>query len=146
MMSDEHNRELPRRKSHARVAQILTEFKNGIVYGHSLGPGDVKLTVVGKDGYRVTMDVHRKVLSEKSRFFMEKMNSRREKGVSHMVEISECDDLEIYVETVVLMYSDDLKKKLIGENVIKILALLKVYIVQLCYCFVLLWFCDGFNV
>ncbi|KAG7534897.1 BTB/POZ domain [Arabidopsis thaliana x Arabidopsis arenosa] len=126
MMSDEHNRELPRRKSHARVAQILTEFKNGVVYGHSLGPGDVKLTVVGKDGYRVTMDVHRKVLSEKSRFFMEKMNSRREKGVSHMVEISECDDLEIYVETVVLMYSDDLKKKLIGENIIKILALLKV--------------------
>lgn len=57
---------------------------------------------------------------------MEKMNSRREKGVSHMVEISECDDVEIYVETVVLMYCDDLKKKLIGENVIKILALLKV--------------------
>ncbi|KAL1208563.1 BTB/POZ domain-containing protein [Cardamine amara subsp. amara] len=125
MMSDEQNRE-PRRKSHARVAQILTEFKNDVVYGHILGLSDVKLTVVGKDGYRVTMDVHRKVLSEKSRFFMEKMNSRREKGVSHMVEISECDDLEIYVETVVLMYSDDLKKMLIGENVIKILALLKV--------------------
>ncbi|CAA7032123.1 unnamed protein product [Microthlaspi erraticum] len=125
MMSDEHNRE-PRKKSHARVAQILTEFKNGVVYGHSLGPSDVKLTVVGRDGYKVTMDVHRKVLSEKSRFFMEKMNPRREKGVSHMVEISECDDVEIYVETVVLMYCDDLKKKLIGENVIKILALLKV--------------------
>ncbi|CAH2069370.1 unnamed protein product [Thlaspi arvense] len=84
MMSEEHNRE-PRRKSHARVAQILTEFKNGVVYGHSLGPSDVKLSVVGKDGYRVTMDVHRKVLSEKSRFFMVKMNSRREKGVSHIV-------------------------------------------------------------
>ncbi|VVB16017.1 unnamed protein product [Arabis nemorensis] len=54
MMSEEHSRE-PRRKSHARVAQILTEFKNGVVYGHSLGPSDVKLTVVGKDGYRVTI-------------------------------------------------------------------------------------------
>ncbi|KAF8061220.1 hypothetical protein N665_1210s0003 [Sinapis alba] len=125
MMSEEHHRE-PRRKSHARVAQIMAEFKNGVVYGLSLGPSDVKLTVVGKDGYRVTMDVHRKVLSEKSRFFMEKMSCRREKGVSHMVEISECDDVEIYVETVVLMYCDDLKKKLVGENVIKILALLKV--------------------
>ncbi|KAJ0245910.1 BTB/POZ domain-containing protein [Hirschfeldia incana] len=124
MMSEEHHREPPRRKSHARVAQIMSEFKNGVVY--SLGPSDVKLTVVGRDGYRVTMDVHRKVLSEKSRFFMEKMSSRREKGVSHMVEISECDDVEIYVETVVLMYCDDLRKKLVGENVVKILALLKV--------------------
>lgn len=57
---------------------------------------------------------------------MEKMSCRREKGVSHVVEISECDDVEIYVETVVLMYCDDLKKKLVGENVVKILALLKV--------------------
>ncbi|CAG7892184.1 unnamed protein product [Brassica rapa] len=124
MMSEEHHREQPpRRKSHARVAQIMAEFKNGVVYD---APSDVKLTVVGRDGYRVTMDVHRKVLSEKSRFFMAKMSSRREKGVSHMVEISECDDVEIYVETVVLMYCDDLKKKLVGENVVKVLALLKV--------------------
>ncbi|KAH0884685.1 hypothetical protein HID58_060781 [Brassica napus] len=61
-----------------------------------------KVTVEGKDRYRVTMDVHRKVLLERSRFFMEKM------------------------KTVVLMYYDDLKKKLVGENVIKRLALLKV--------------------
>ncbi|XP_010520319.1 PREDICTED: BTB/POZ domain-containing protein At5g60050 [Tarenaya hassleriana] len=131
MMSEEHNRESKtldesRKKSHARVAKILTDFKNGIVYAYGLGPGDVRLTVVGRDGYRVTMDVHRRVLSEKSRFFMEKMSSRKEKGVSHMVEISECDDVEVYVETVVLMYCDDLKKRLVGENVCKILALLKV--------------------
>ena len=40
-----------------------------------------------------------------------------------MVEISECD---VYVETVVLMYWDDLNNKLVGETVIKILAFLKV--------------------
>ncbi|KAG2327296.1 hypothetical protein Bca52824_010024 [Brassica carinata] len=82
-----------------------------------------KLTMVGKDKYRVTMDNHRKVLLERSRFFMEKMSSTREKGVSHMVEINECDDVEI--ETVALIYCDNLKK-LVGENVIKPLALLKV--------------------
>ncbi|XWS74221.1 hypothetical protein CRYUN_Cryun02cG0197200 [Craigia yunnanensis] len=49
-----------------------------------------------------------------------------ERGVSHTVEISECDDVEVYVETLVLMYCDDLKKRLIGENVNKVLALLKV--------------------
>uniref|UniRef100_A0A1J3JZJ9 BTB/POZ domain-containing protein n=1 Tax=Noccaea caerulescens TaxID=107243 RepID=A0A1J3JZJ9_NOCCA len=65
------------------------------------------------------------VLSEKSKFFTEKMKSRRENGVSQP-HIVECDDVETYVETVVLMYCDDLKNKLIGENVVKVLALLKV--------------------
>lgn len=72
------------------------------------------------------MDVHKRVLSEKSRFFAEKLSQSREKGVSHTVEISECDDVEVYVETVVLMYCDDLKKRLIGVNVSKVLSLLKV--------------------
>ncbi|CAA7038199.1 unnamed protein product [Microthlaspi erraticum] len=125
MISDEHNRETrryqdePRRKYHARVAKILADFKNGV------GAGDAKLTLVGRDGHRATMDVHKKVLSEKSKFFMEKMKSRRENGVSQP-HIVECDDVETYVETVVLMYCDDLKNKLIGENVFKVLALLKV--------------------
>lgn len=57
---------------------------------------------------------------------MEKMSCRREKAFSYMVEINECDDVEIYVKTVFLMYCDGLKKKLVGENVIKIVTLLKV--------------------
>lgn len=90
------------------------------------GSGDVRLTVVSRDGFRVSMDVHRRVLSEKSRYFAERL--RGDRGVSHSVdiEISECDDLEVYVETVVLMYSEDLKKRLIGEGVDKVLGLLKV--------------------
>lgn len=91
-----------------------------------------KLILVGKDWYRVTMNVYMKVLSERSRFFMEKMSCRREKGVSHMVEIRECDDVDIYVDIVVLMYCDDLKKKE-DENVNEILALLKVYVAILFY-------------
>lgn len=47
------------------------------------------------------------------------------------VQIVECDDVETYVEAVVLMYCDDLKNKLIGENVVKVLALLKVTFVTL---------------
>ncbi|GMN24466.1 hypothetical protein TIFTF001_000581 [Ficus carica] len=70
------------------------------------------------------MDVHKSVLSSKSRFFAEKL--RLERGISHSVEISDCDDVEVYVETVVLMYSEDLKKRLIGEEVSKVLGLLKV--------------------
>lgn len=43
------------------------------------------------------------------------------------MEILECDDVAVYVEAVVLMYSAELKSKLLGMEVSKILALLKVY-------------------
>ncbi|XWS53215.1 hypothetical protein CRYUN_Cryun11dG0138800 [Craigia yunnanensis] len=122
MMSEEHHRdsktiEESRKKTQNRVAKLLTELKICSFSNWGLGSGDVRLTVVSRDGYRVSMDVHRRVLSDKSRFFAEKLSQRTEKVVSHTVEISECDDLEVYVETVVLMYCDDLKKRLIGENV-----------------------------
>lgn len=91
-----------------------------------VGSGDVRLTVVGRDGHKVIIDVHRTVLVEKSRYFAQKLCQRKERGVSHTIEISECDDVGDYVETVVLMYCDDLKKRLIGEDVKKVLALLKV--------------------
>lgn len=81
--------------------------------------------MIGKDGCRVCMDVHKRVLLEKSGFFRETLGGG-EKGVTHSVQISECDDVEVYLETLVLMYYDDLKKRLMGEEVTKVLALLKV--------------------
>ncbi|TYH62281.1 hypothetical protein ES332_D07G109700v1 [Gossypium tomentosum] len=131
MMSEEHLRdskaiEESRKKTQTRIAKFLDELKTRSSNDWGLRSGDVSLTVVSRDGHRVSMDVHKRVLSEKSRFFAEKLSQRKEKGVSHTVEISECDDVEVYVETVVLMYSDDLKKRLIGENVNKVLALLQV--------------------
>lgn len=132
MMSEEQNRnskklEESRKKTQTQVAKFLNELKVSSFSGdYELGSGDVRLTVVSRDGFRVSMDVHRRVLVEKSRFFAEKLNPRKEKGVSHTVEISECDDVEVYVETVVLMYCDDLKRRLIGEDLNKVLALLKV--------------------
>ncbi|KAK8288141.1 hypothetical protein V6Z12_D07G106100 [Gossypium hirsutum] len=131
MMSEEHLRdskaiEESRKKTQTRIAKFLDELKTRSSNDWGLRSGDVRLTVVSRDGHRVSMDVHKRVLSEKSRFFAEKLSQRKEKGVSHTVEISECDDVEVYVETVVLMYSDDLKKRLIGENVNKVLALLQV--------------------
>ncbi|KAA3456679.1 BTB/POZ domain-containing protein [Gossypium australe] len=106
MMSEEALRgsktiEESRKKTQRRVAKFLTELKAYSFKNGGLGLSDVKLTVVSRDSYRVAMDVHMRVLSEKSRFFAEKLSQRREKGVSHTVEISECDDVEVYVETVV---------------------------------------------
>ncbi|XP_068337572.1 BTB/POZ domain-containing protein At5g60050-like isoform X2 [Pyrus communis] len=127
MMSDDQNRDsklLPDRKIHEKVHRLLQNapFRNPNWGG--LVSGDVRLTVVAKDGFRVSMDVHKSVLAAKSRFFAEKL--RKERGVSHCVEISDCDDVEVYVEAVVLMYSDDLKRRLMGEEVSRVLGLLKV--------------------
>ncbi|XP_073050659.1 BTB/POZ domain-containing protein At5g60050 isoform X1 [Primulina eburnea] len=134
MMAIEQARE-PKPKSDAqkkvqeRVSEALTRapFRN-----HELwGMGDVRLTVAeagaGAGGgesaaFRVSMDVHQRVLAGKSRFFAEKL---RRIG-AHSVEILECDDVEVYVEAVVLMYSDNLKTKLMGMEVSKVLSLLKV--------------------
>lgn len=141
MMSEEQHRESrfseeKRRKLHGRVSKLLDEsqtktmttFKdrNGSAgIGIGIG-GDVRISVVGRDGIRVSMELQKSVLTEKSRFFAEKL--RRDPGVAHSVEISDCDDVEVYVEALVLMYCDDfnLKKRLMGEDVSKVLALLKV--------------------
>ncbi|OIV99361.1 hypothetical protein TanjilG_17171 [Lupinus angustifolius] len=106
-----------RHKLHGRLTNLLQEPPFG---------GDVKLTVVSRDGFKVSMEVHKSVLGEKSRFFAEKL--RGESRMLHSVEISDCDDVEVYVEAVVLMYCEDLKMRFrfMGENVSKVLSLLKV--------------------
>ncbi|XP_047317265.1 BTB/POZ domain-containing protein At5g60050 [Impatiens glandulifera] len=140
MMSEEHNLDSKqsidaRHKIHERVSRVLAgaPFRNPGNWG---GFGDVKLTITGRDGYRVSMDVHRRVLADQSRFFADKLHrdvtdsvggAASSTGMLYLsVEICDCDDVEVYVETVVLMYCDDLKKKLLGEDVSKVLGLLKV--------------------
>lgn len=130
MMSEDQNRELRNsddsvRKMQDRVSRLLAEapFRNPNWEGYD---GDVKLTVTSRDGYRVSMDVHRAVLADRSRFFAEKLGRDRDRVVSHSVEICDCDDVEVYVETVVLMYCEDLRTRLMGEEVSKVLGLLKV--------------------
>lgn len=121
MMSEEQTRESKhslfesRHKAHERVSKVLADAPFPRV-------GDVRLTIAARDGFKVSMDVHRRVLIGRSRFFAEKLKSNG----SHSVEILDCDDVEVYVETLVLMYCEDLKKKLIGEDVSKVLGLLKI--------------------
>lgn len=129
MMSEEQTRESKhslfesRHKAHERVSKVLADAPFPRV-------GDVRLTIAARDGFKVSMDVHRRVLIGRSRFFAEKLKSNG----SHSVEILDCDDVEVYVETLVLMYCEDLKKKLIGEDVSKVLGLLKVCSIILFSC------------
>ncbi|XP_074578732.1 BTB/POZ domain-containing protein At5g60050-like [Curcuma longa] len=101
-----------------RIAMILA----------SKGPSDVKLSVSSGNGMRIRMAAHRQVLTARSRFFAEKLVGIccRPGSRPVVVEICECDDAEVYVEAVGLMYSDDLRRMLAGENVSKVLGLFQV--------------------
>jgi hypothetical protein len=44
----------------------------------------------------------------------------------YVVEIADCDDVEVYIETLRLMYCKDLRRKLMKEDVSRVLGILKV--------------------
>lgn len=90
--------------------------------------GDVKLTLNSKDGVSVCLSVHARVLVENSRFFALKLNENNLGFIGGVisVEIADCEDVEVYVETLRLMYCRDLRKKLVKEDVCKVLGVLKV--------------------
>lgn len=83
---------------------------------------DVKVTLSSKDGMSVCMNGHRQILVTHSRFFAVKLGGQ----MPCIVEIGDCDDIEVYIETIRLMYCKDLRKKLMKEDVPRVLGILKV--------------------
>ncbi|KAG6786924.1 hypothetical protein POTOM_008544 [Populus tomentosa] len=61
-----------------------------------------------------------------SGFFRDTLRGREQGVVMQSVEISDCDDVEVYLETLVLMYFHDLKRRLMDEDVSRVLAFLEV--------------------
>ncbi|MQM13400.1 hypothetical protein Taro_046327 [Colocasia esculenta] len=124
-----------------RVAEILGSCSPGNQLGDP-ETGDVRLTLTSRDGLSVSMAVHRHVLVTHSRFFAAKLADRwskqqiqgqppsqtqqRSSAPQHIVDISDCDDVEVYVESLRLMYCRDLRGRLMREDVPKVLAILKV--------------------
>ncbi|KAL8151882.1 LOW QUALITY PROTEIN: hypothetical protein V2J09_021690 [Rumex salicifolius] len=88
------------------------------------GTSDLKLVLLGKHGFLVKLIVHRDVLVEKSTFFAQKLCSEDPPLAS--LHIDDCEDVEGYVETVGLMYSKDMKLRLIKQSVQRVLQILKV--------------------
>lgn len=97
----------------------------------------MRLNLSARDGVSVVVNVHRQILMGNSRFFAERLTAeRRSRGEkerrspggngSCVVEIGECDDIEGYVETLRLMYCKDLRRRLIREDVTRVLGILKV--------------------
>ncbi|MCO5571597.1 hypothetical protein L7F22_025343 [Adiantum nelumboides] len=91
---------------------------------------DVKLTLSsGRDGVSVTINVHSQIIAAQSRFFAAKLSDRwlkQPQQTPHCVHISDCDDVEAYIDTLRLMYCRDVRKKLLKESVLRVLSILKV--------------------
>ncbi|CAN1189697.1 BTB/POZ domain-containing protein At1g63850 [Linum perenne] len=114
-----------------RIAEILGSRSPGNQFNDS-SSGDVKLTLSSKDGISLLISVHRQILVAHSRFFAVKLSDRwatKQQEASsgpYVVEISDCDDIEVYIESLMLMYSKDLRRRLMKEDVCKVLGILKV--------------------
>lgn len=80
----------------------------------------------------MSVNLHRQILVAHSRFFSVKLSERwtktqRATGSPYIVEIADCDDVEVYIETLRLMYCKDLRKRLMKEDVPRVLGILKVF-------------------
>jgi len=115
----------PRPKIESLPKKVAIEFGEP-------GTCDMKVILLGKQGFCVKLSVHRNVLTEKSSFFSEKLSEQS--GMS-CLQIGDCEDVEIYVETVGLMYCKEMKQRLMKQSVSRILRILKVIS---CYCLALM--------
>ncbi|KAK4788095.1 hypothetical protein SAY86_019414 [Trapa natans] len=97
--------------------------KVSIEFGES-GTSDLKVVLMGRQDFCVKLSVHRDVLAENSSFFACKLLEGQDG--SPCLEIDDCEDVEIYVETVGLMYCPEIKQRLIKQSVARVLRILKV--------------------
>ncbi|KAK8599822.1 hypothetical protein V6N13_060362 [Hibiscus sabdariffa] len=112
-----------------RISDLLSTRSPGNQFNDP-NSSDIKLTLSSKDGISVSMNVHRQILVAHSRFFAVKLSDRSPEtngsGEPYSVEIADCDDVEVYIETLRLMYCKDLRKMLMREDVSNVLGILKV--------------------
>ncbi|KAK8652965.1 hypothetical protein V6N13_126986 [Hibiscus sabdariffa] len=112
---------VPERVPRLKVEHVPRNM--AIEYGEP-GTSDMKVILLGKEGFCVKLNVHKQVLLEHSCFFTDKL-SEQESGLS-CLEIDDCEDVESYVETVRLMYSKEMKHRLMKQSVSRVLRILKV--------------------
>ncbi|KAF9609385.1 hypothetical protein IFM89_015726 [Coptis chinensis] len=114
---------LPNNERTPKPNNDSTRQKVSIVFGDP-GTSDLKLFLTGKQGFSVKMSVHRTVLIENSSFFANKL-SQQEPPLS-CLQIGDCEDVEIYLDTVGLMYCKEMKQRLIKQSVPRVLRVLKI--------------------
>ncbi|KAH9711598.1 BTB/POZ domain-containing protein [Citrus sinensis] len=111
---------VPERTSRPKLENMPR--KVAIEFGEP-GTSNIKVVLLGKQGFCVKLSVHKNVLIENSSFFANKL-SEEQFGLS-CLEIDDCEDVESYVETVGLMYCKDMKQRLMKQSVSRVLRVLK---------------------
>nr|GMD49797.1 BTB/POZ domain-containing protein At3g50780 [Ipomoea batatas] len=109
------------RGPHPKIENVAR--KVSIEFGEP-GTSDLRVILLGKQGFAVKLNVHRGILVENSSFFANKISQQQ--PVFPCIEVDDCEDVEIYVETVGLMYCKDLRQRLIKQSVPRVLRILKV--------------------
>ncbi|KAH7280301.1 hypothetical protein KP509_37G060600 [Ceratopteris richardii] len=98
---------------------------------NDIASADVKLTLTSgsKDGPSVTIHVHQQTLVEKSGYFAAKLSEisiKESHSTTCDIHISDCEDVEAYIDTLSLMYCTNLTRKLMKESISRVLSILKV--------------------
>jgi len=109
-----------------KISQILRNLSPESQFNDP-NSSDVRVILSSADGFSVDLSVHRSLLVGHSRFFAGKLRGNGMVGVERLtLEITDCEDVELYVDTLKLMYCRDLRRRLMRENVPKVLGILKV--------------------
>ncbi|KAA8547297.1 hypothetical protein F0562_003839 [Nyssa sinensis] len=108
---------MPRQKIENLPRKVSIEFGEP-------GTSDLKVVLLGRQGFAVKLSVHKSVLVDNSSFFAAKLSEQQ--LLLHCLQIDDCEDVEIYVETVGLMYCKELKQRLIKQSVSRVLRILKI--------------------
>ncbi|GFQ01915.1 BTB/POZ domain-containing protein at3g50780 [Phtheirospermum japonicum] len=118
-----NNPSMPNEKAQSRPKPENAPKKVTVEFGEP-GTSDLKVILLGKQGFAVKLSVHRNVLVEYSSFFANRISEQQ--PVFPCIEIDNCEDVEIYVETIGLMYCKELKQRLMKQSVSRVLRILKV--------------------
>ncbi|XP_057978142.1 BTB/POZ domain-containing protein At1g63850 [Malania oleifera] len=111
-----------------RISETLANRSPGNQFNDA-SSSDTKLTLSSKDGVIVSINVHRQILVAHSRFFAAKLSdkcSKQQRSSPYVVEIADCEDVEVYIDALRLMYCKDLRRRLVKEDVSTVLGILKV--------------------
>jgi hypothetical protein len=104
--------------------RISSSSSNSINNNNNHGNKEIYTSSTGcakKDVVSVSLNVHARIVS----FHSPVLSAQLAAGHS-VVQISDCEDVEAYIETFRLMYCLDMKKKLLRESVSRVLSILKV--------------------
>ena len=124
-------------QSHSKLEQILSPGANSpgslfndpsssdakLILSNSNGDGNKDMfSSTKRDIVSVSVYVHAHIISSYSPVLSAQLAS----AGNNIVQISDCEDVEAYVETLRLMYCKNMRKKLLRESVSRVLCILKV--------------------